>query len=108
MVEGSLPSRSSLEWRNVQIPQGTYQVSKCKSRELRERENQQELREKSTLIQQTKDGFVVELASEGLQDEQEYYRLKRRKGKSRQRNPQEQRPINVTVQDLGQGHGAVL
>lgn len=63
MVEGSLPSRSSLEWRNVQIPQGTYQVSECKSRELRERENQQELRENSTLIQQTKDGFVVELAS---------------------------------------------
>ena len=42
---GSLPSRSSFEWRNMQIPQGTYQVSECKSRELRERENQQKLRE---------------------------------------------------------------
>ena len=59
------------------------------------------------MIHQTKDGFVVELASEGLQDEQEYYRLERRKGNSRQRNPPEQRPINITVQDLGQGHGAV-
>ena len=55
-----------------------------------------------------KDGFVMELASECLQDEQEYYWSKRRRRNSRQRNPQEQRPINITVQDLGQEQGAVL